>query len=93
MREQIKEPSNDVENPSNNLYVIGHSHRIIRKDLEKHFSSEGKVVDVHVVLDPWKRESWGFGRTRNYSRKGAQVERKDPYFGKVFGAESRQRTS
>ncbi|XP_038999132.1 serine/arginine-rich splicing factor SR45a-like, partial [Hibiscus syriacus] len=51
----------DVENPGNNLYVTGLLHRITKKELEKHFASEGKVVDVHLVVDPWTRESRGFG--------------------------------
>lgn len=32
-----------VENPGNNLYVTGLSPRITKRELEKHFSSEGKV--------------------------------------------------
>ncbi|OVA17684.1 RNA recognition motif domain [Macleaya cordata] len=52
----------DVDNPGNNLYVTGLSPRITKKELEKHFSSEGgKVVDIHLVVDPWTRESRGFG--------------------------------
>uniref|UniRef100_A0A5B7BR31 Putative RNA-binding family protein isoform 2 n=1 Tax=Davidia involucrata TaxID=16924 RepID=A0A5B7BR31_DAVIN len=51
----------DVENPGNNLYVTGLSPRITKRDLEKHFSTEGKVEDVHLVVDPLTRESRGFG--------------------------------
>jgi len=53
--------SSDVENPGNNLYVTGLSSRITDRDLEKHFSTEGEVVDASIVLDPWTRESRGFG--------------------------------
>ncbi|KAJ6895581.1 hypothetical protein NC651_021941 [Populus alba x Populus x berolinensis] len=53
--------SRDVENPGNNLYVTGLSPRITKKELEKHFSAEGTVIDVHLVVDPWTRESRGFG--------------------------------
>ncbi|KAF8397344.1 hypothetical protein HHK36_016257 [Tetracentron sinense] len=54
--------STDVDNPGNNLYVTGLSPRITKKELEKHFSSEGgTVVDIHLVVDPWTRESRGFG--------------------------------
>ncbi|ONK62001.1 uncharacterized protein A4U43_C08F35780 [Asparagus officinalis] len=53
--------SSDVENPGNNLYVTGLSSRITKSELEKHFASEGKVSDVHLVADPWTRESRGFG--------------------------------
>ncbi|EOY33814.1 hypothetical protein QUC31_018739 [Theobroma cacao] len=51
----------DVENPGNNLYVTGLSPRITKRELEKHFASEGNVIDVHLVVDPWTRESRGFG--------------------------------
>ncbi|XP_052186280.1 serine/arginine-rich splicing factor SR45a-like isoform X3 [Diospyros lotus] len=53
--------SRSVENPGNNLYVTGLSTRVTKRDLEKHFSTEGKVEDVHIVVDPWTRESRGFG--------------------------------
>ncbi|KAJ9565311.1 hypothetical protein OSB04_001277 [Centaurea solstitialis] len=53
--------ASDIENPGNNLYVTGLSPRITKRDLEKHFSAEGKVEDVHLVMDPWTRESRGFG--------------------------------
>ncbi|XP_010033040.2 serine/arginine-rich splicing factor SR45a isoform X2 [Eucalyptus grandis] len=60
-RSRSRSASRDVENPGNNLYVTGLSPRITKRELEKHFASEGKVVDVHVVVDPWTRESRGFG--------------------------------
>lgn len=53
--------ASDIENPGNNLYVTGLSARITKRDVEKHFSAEGKVEDVHLVMDPWTRESRGFG--------------------------------
>eukprot|EP00262_Sarcandra_glabra_P006187 TRINITY_DN1830_c0_g1_i2.p1 TRINITY_DN1830_c0_g1~~TRINITY_DN1830_c0_g1_i2.p1 ORF type:complete len:125 (+),score=9.80 TRINITY_DN1830_c0_g1_i2:77-451(+) len=53
--------SSDVENPGNGLYVTGLSARVTKKELEKHFASEGKVVDINLVVDPWTRESRGFG--------------------------------
>nr|XP_017235608.1 PREDICTED: serine/arginine-rich splicing factor SR45a-like isoform X2 [Daucus carota subsp. sativus] len=53
--------SSEVENPGNNLYVTGLSPRVTKRDIEKHFSTEGKVEDVHLVVDPWSRESRGFG--------------------------------
>ncbi|CAA6655099.1 unnamed protein product [Spirodela intermedia] len=49
--------SSDVDNPGNNLYVTGLSSRVTKDDLESHFESEGKVTDVHLVVDPWTRES------------------------------------
>ncbi|KAF2283431.1 hypothetical protein GH714_004379 [Hevea brasiliensis] len=58
---RAKSSSRDVENPGNNLYVTGLSPRITKRDLEKHFASKGTVIDVHLVVDPWTRESRGFG--------------------------------
>jgi len=53
--------SSDAENPGNNLYVTGLSARVTDQDLEKHFSTEGEVIDASVVQDPWTKESRGFG--------------------------------
>lgn len=53
--------SSDAENPGNNLYVTGLSARVTDRDLEKHFSTKGEVIDASVVYDPWTRESRGFG--------------------------------
>jgi len=43
-----------VENPGNNLYVTGLSPRITKRELEKHFSAEGKVCSslssIHLML-------------------------------------------
>ncbi|OVA13978.1 RNA recognition motif domain [Macleaya cordata] len=50
----------DVGNPGNNLYVTGLSTRVSQSDLEKHFSSEGKILECHLVTDPRTRESRGF---------------------------------
>lgn len=44
--------SPSVENPGNKLYVTGLSARVTKRDLEKHFSAEGKVEDIHLVGDP-----------------------------------------
>ncbi|XP_039139094.1 serine/arginine-rich splicing factor SR45a-like [Dioscorea cayenensis subsp. rotundata] len=51
----------DVENPENNLYVRGLSSHVTKDELEKYFATEGKVIDVCLVVDPWLRESLGFG--------------------------------
>ncbi|XVF19930.1 hypothetical protein REPUB_Repub11eG0153800 [Reevesia pubescens] len=60
-RSRSRSAESDVENPGNNLYVTGLSPRITKRELEKHFASEGNVIDVHLVVDPWTRESRGFG--------------------------------
>uniref|UniRef100_A0ACD5WZM3 Uncharacterized protein n=3 Tax=Avena sativa TaxID=4498 RepID=A0ACD5WZM3_AVESA len=64
--------SSDVENPGNNLYVTGLSSRITDRDLEKHFSTEGEVIDASIVLDPWTRESRGFGFVTMATLKDAE---------------------
>ena len=40
----------DVENPGNNLYVTGLSTRVTKRELEKHFSSEGTVCQTMLSL-------------------------------------------
>ncbi|CAL5424520.1 unnamed protein product [Camellia sinensis] len=60
-RSRSRSRESSVENPGNNLYVTGLSARVTKRDLEKHFLAEGKVDDVHLVVDPWTRESRGFG--------------------------------
>ncbi|XP_071723079.1 serine/arginine-rich splicing factor SR45a-like [Rutidosis leptorrhynchoides] len=60
-RSRSRSLSPDVENPGNSLYVTGLSTRITKRDLIKHFSTEGEVSDVHLVVDPWTRQSRGFG--------------------------------
>nr|VDD17143.1 unnamed protein product [Brassica rapa] len=60
-RSRSRSALSDAENPGNSLYVTGLSHRVTERDLEDHFSKEGKVTDVHLVLDPWTREPRGFG--------------------------------
>ncbi|XP_031485308.2 serine/arginine-rich splicing factor SR45a isoform X1 [Nymphaea colorata] len=51
----------EAENPGNNLYVTGLSTRVTKKELERHFASEGGMVeDCHLVVDPRTRESRGF---------------------------------
>ncbi|XP_020576550.1 serine/arginine-rich splicing factor SR45a-like isoform X2 [Phalaenopsis equestris] len=51
----------DAVNPGNNLYVTGLSAHVSKAELEDHFAKEGKVVDIHLVVDPYTRESRGFG--------------------------------
>ncbi|KAL9679488.1 hypothetical protein QQ045_017351 [Rhodiola kirilowii] len=70
-RGRSRSRSSSVENPGNNLYVTGLSPRITKRELEKHFSSAGEVVDVHLVMDPWTRESRGFGFVTMSSLKEA----------------------
>ncbi|KAL5717426.1 hypothetical protein ACHQM5_010428 [Ranunculus cassubicifolius] len=49
-RSRSSEESVDVENPGNNLYVTGLSPRITKRELEKHFSSEGGKVYQRIWL-------------------------------------------
>ncbi|URE14660.1 hypothetical protein MUK42_31063, partial [Musa troglodytarum] len=51
---------NVTANHGNTLYVTGLSSRIMERDLEDHFSMEGKVVGCHLVVEPRTRASRGF---------------------------------
>ncbi|XP_070664089.1 serine/arginine-rich splicing factor SR45a isoform X2 [Malus domestica] len=47
-------------NPGNTLYVTGLSTRVSEKDVERHFSKEGKVASCFLVMEPRTRISRGF---------------------------------
>ncbi|XP_022879764.1 serine/arginine-rich splicing factor SR45a-like isoform X3 [Olea europaea var. sylvestris] len=50
----------DAINPGDTLYVTGLSMRVTERDLEDHFSKEGKVKSVFLVVEPRSRVSRGF---------------------------------
>uniref|UniRef100_A0A2P2L5C5 Uncharacterized protein MANES_01G151200 n=1 Tax=Rhizophora mucronata TaxID=61149 RepID=A0A2P2L5C5_RHIMU len=50
----------DAINPGNTLYVTGLSTRVTERDLEEHFSKEGKVASCFLVMEPRTRISRGF---------------------------------
>ncbi|KAK3015001.1 hypothetical protein RJ639_007254, partial [Escallonia herrerae] len=50
----------EVVNPGNTLYVTGLSTRVMQRDLEDHFSKEGKVASCFLVVEPRSRISRGF---------------------------------
>ncbi|EYU30368.1 hypothetical protein MIMGU_mgv1a012795mg [Erythranthe guttata] len=50
----------DAVNPGITLYVTGLSTRATERDLEDHFSKEGKVKSVFLVVEPRTRISRGF---------------------------------
>ncbi|GLT39302.1 hypothetical protein SLA2020_135000 [Shorea laevis] len=50
----------DIENPGNTLYVTGLSQRVTERDVEEHFSKEGKVASCFLVVEPRTRVSRGF---------------------------------
>ncbi|XP_042404794.1 serine/arginine-rich splicing factor SR45a-like [Zingiber officinale] len=50
----------NATNPGNTLYVTGLSSRVTEKDLEMHFSKEGKVVECYLIVEPRTRASRGF---------------------------------
>ncbi|XP_054823720.1 serine/arginine-rich splicing factor SR45a [Prosopis cineraria] len=50
----------DAVNPGNTLYVTGLSSRVTERDLEEHFSKEGKVASCFLVVEPRTRISRGF---------------------------------
>uniref|UniRef100_A0A5B7BAG4 Putative serine/arginine-rich splicing factor SR45a n=1 Tax=Davidia involucrata TaxID=16924 RepID=A0A5B7BAG4_DAVIN len=50
----------DAINPGNTLYVTGLSTRVTQRDLEDHFTREGKVASCFLVVEPRTRISRGF---------------------------------
>ncbi|XP_020112327.1 serine/arginine-rich splicing factor SR45a-like [Ananas comosus] len=50
----------EAVNTGNTLYVTGLSSRVTERDLEDHFTKEGKVVGCHLVVEPRTRASRGF---------------------------------
>ncbi|KAG9135772.1 hypothetical protein Leryth_002496 [Lithospermum erythrorhizon] len=50
----------EANNPGNTLYVTGLSTRVTERDLEEHFSKQGKVKSVFLVVEPRSRISRGF---------------------------------
>ncbi|XP_022872652.1 serine/arginine-rich splicing factor SR45a-like isoform X3 [Olea europaea var. sylvestris] len=47
-------------NPGHTLYVTGLSTRVTERDLEDHFSKEGEVKSVFLIVEPRSRISRGF---------------------------------
>ncbi|CAL9100700.1 unnamed protein product [Musa acuminata var. zebrina] len=50
----------NATNPGNTLYVTGLSSRVTERDLESHFSREGKVSECYLIVEPRTRVSRGF---------------------------------
>ncbi|XP_073296523.1 uncharacterized RNA-binding protein C25G10.01-like isoform X1 [Primulina huaijiensis] len=50
----------EAVNKGDTLYVTGLSTRVTERDLEDHFSKEGKVKSVFLVVEPRSRVSRGF---------------------------------
>ncbi|XP_061346067.1 serine/arginine-rich splicing factor SR45a-like [Gastrolobium bilobum] len=50
----------ETKNPGFTLYVTGLSSRVTERDLEEHFSKEGKVASCFLVMEPRTRISRGF---------------------------------
>ncbi|GMH27351.1 hypothetical protein Nepgr_029194 [Nepenthes gracilis] len=50
----------DAGNTGNTLFVTGLSSRVTERDLEEHFSKEGKVSSIFLVVEPRTRISRGF---------------------------------
>ncbi|KAL1215599.1 Serine/arginine-rich splicing factor SR45a [Cardamine amara subsp. amara] len=62
----------EVENPGTTLYVTGLSTRVTDKDLEAHFSKEGKVASCFLVMEPRTHVSRGFAFVTMDSLKDAE---------------------
>ncbi|XP_024032840.1 serine/arginine-rich splicing factor SR45a isoform X2 [Morus notabilis] len=58
-------------NQGNTLYVTGLSTRVTERDLEDHFSKEGKVASCFLVVEPRTRISRGFAFVTMDSVEGA----------------------
>ncbi|KAL3038759.1 hypothetical protein AAZX31_01G149400 [Glycine max] len=50
----------EAKNAGTTLYVTGLSSRVTERDLEEHFSKEGKVASCFLVVEPRTRISRGF---------------------------------
>ncbi|KAK8916984.1 hypothetical protein KSP39_PZI022499 [Platanthera zijinensis] len=50
----------EVINTGNTLYITGLSSRVTERDLEEHFSKEGKVAECRLIVEPRTRISRGF---------------------------------
>ncbi|KAM7520039.1 hypothetical protein LguiB_019001 [Lonicera macranthoides] len=59
-RSRSRGRTTEVVNPGNTLYVTGLSTRVTQRDLEEHFSKEGKVASCFLVVEPRSRISRGF---------------------------------
>ncbi|MED6193805.1 hypothetical protein PIB30_022856 [Stylosanthes scabra] len=59
-RSRSHERGGETQNPGNTLYVTGLSSRVTERDLEEHFSKEGKVASCFLVVEPRTRISRGF---------------------------------
>ncbi|PKU85674.1 30S ribosomal protein 2, chloroplastic [Dendrobium catenatum] len=62
-RSRSQSPSHtrtDAVNVGNTLYITGLSSRVTERDLEEHFSKEGKVTECRLIVEPRTRISRGF---------------------------------
>ncbi|XP_048139798.1 serine/arginine-rich splicing factor SR45a isoform X2 [Rhodamnia argentea] len=59
-RSRSRSHGRDDNNPGNALYVTGLSTRVTERELEDHFSKEGKVASCFLVVEPRTRISRGF---------------------------------
>ncbi|KAL5076133.1 hypothetical protein RYX36_015117, partial [Vicia faba] len=59
-------------NPGNTLYVTSLSSRVTERDLEDHFSKEGKVASCFLVVEPRTRISRGFAFVTMDSHEDAE---------------------
>ncbi|XP_042468017.1 serine/arginine-rich splicing factor SR45a-like [Zingiber officinale] len=59
-RSRSRSRDREAANFGNTLYVTGLSSRVTERDLEHHFSKEGKIVGCHLVVEPRTRASRGF---------------------------------
>ncbi|KAB1201774.1 Ankyrin repeat domain-containing protein, chloroplastic [Morella rubra] len=60
MADSPRKRSEAINNPGDTLYVTGLSQRVSERELEEHFSKEGKVASCFLVVEPRTRVSRGF---------------------------------
>ncbi|KAL5063627.1 hypothetical protein RYX36_025364 [Vicia faba] len=71
-RSRSPERAANPTNPGNTLYVTGLSSRVTERDLEDHFSKEGKVASCFLVVEPRTRISRGFAFVTMDSHEDAE---------------------
>ncbi|KAI5418774.1 hypothetical protein KIW84_043120 [Lathyrus oleraceus] len=71
-RSRSPERGANPTNPGNTLYVTGLSSRVTERDLEEHFSKEGKVASCFLVVEPRTRISRGFAFVTMDSHEDAE---------------------
>ncbi|PAV22601.1 RNA-binding domain-containing [Pyrrhoderma noxium] len=83
-------------NPGNNLHVSGLTTKVQNEDLERVFSTAGRVQRASVMYDPHTRESRGFGfvtmETPEEAEAAINALNATEQWGKIIGVEKARRS-